>query len=298
MRRDERPMPQPSSRRNLPHDRRLPRDGTLPDGERPDPSSDRRILKALLFSVGLFCLVSAAYAPRASATSPLELYYEVTELSPGNFHYDFTLVLDDFDFTWFPGQRFEWIVFGDIILDTSPLTDFIGEIDDLPVGPFFNYSVTTGQHNGPTLTPVSAAWVPGFVTDYLTWSGTSSAELAPGELLFSCLNGTGELPDLKVANRVFSSPPFVRGDTNQDGNFDVSDVIFLVFALFVPLSQQPACDSSADLNDDGEVDVSDAVAGLGSLFVPGSPPVPPPANRCDVDPTLDGLTCIDFAQCP
>lgn len=253
--------------------------------------------RPLLLGVLGFALFTLPTSARAGG-SPLNLYYEVVDFSGGEYTYEFTLTLDDSDLTWFPGQRFEWIIFGDQLFGPSPLTDFVGNPGSLPIGPFTGYSISTGQHNGPTLAPVSLPWIPSAPGVSLVWSGTSTADLLPGQLLFSCLGGSGELPNLQVAIRLYPSITFRRGDINQDGLADVSDVIFLVTALFIPLAPQPLCDSSADVNDDGAIDVSDAVTLLAALFIPGTPPLPAPAAFCGIDPTSNGLDCTDFVGCP
>lgn len=90
---------------------------------------------------------------------------------------------------------------------------------------------------------------------------------------------------------------FRRGDLNEDGAVDVSDVVFTLGALFIPGSPQPSCFDAADANDDGMFDVSDAVEILFSLFVPGSMPLAAPgAFTCGTDPTPDALDCV--APCP
>lgn len=91
---------------------------------------------------------------------------------------------------------------------------------------------------------------------------------------------------------------FRRGDTNNDGGFDISDVVFALGALFVPGSPTLPCADAGDGNDDGGFDVSDAVYMLSALFVPGSPPPPDPGpTTCGDDPTMDSLDCATSA-CP
>lgn len=85
---------------------------------------------------------------------------------------------------------------------------------------------------------------------------------------------------------------FVRGDSNADESFDVSDPIFSLAALFTPGAPNPGCSDAADANDDGLFDVSDAVFTLSALFVPGSPPPPAPHPMCGLDTTPDGLDCV------
>ncbi|MEM7262805.1 MAG: hypothetical protein AAF488_12500 [Planctomycetota bacterium] len=47
-----------------------------------------------------------------------------------------------------------------------------------------------------------------------------------------------------------TGPVFRRGDVNDDGVFDVSDMVFGLASLFIPGSDFPPCVSSADLNDE------------------------------------------------
>ncbi|MEM7263288.1 MAG: hypothetical protein AAF488_14965 [Planctomycetota bacterium] len=105
--------------------------------------------------------------------------------------------------------------------------------------------------------------------------------------------GAFEAVDLCV-----SATSFERGDTNDDGGFDISDAIFGLGALFVLGAPQPTCFDAADANDDGTFDISDAVATLSALFVPGSPSPPAPFGACGADPTTDGLDCGSFGSCP
>lgn len=96
-----------------------------------------------------------------------------------------------------------------------------------------------------------------------------------------------------------TGPEFVRGDTNADGNFDISDPIFALSALFVPGSPSATCADASDVNDDGSFDISDAIFALSSLFVPGSPNPAAPFPGCGEDPTdTDPLDCADFSPCP
>ncbi|MCA8961316.1 MAG: hypothetical protein KDC38_12415 [Planctomycetes bacterium] len=100
------------------------------------------------------------------------------------------------------------------------------------------------------------------------------------------LNIIGHTPGCVVGSS------FARGDTNQDGLFDISDAVASLAALFIPGTPPPACLDACDTNDDGLFDISDAVFTLASLFIPGSAPIAPPAHPdCGADPTADGLDC-------
>jgi len=70
---------------------------------------------------------------------------------------------------------------------------------------------------------------------------------------------------------------FARGDFNGDGGFDISDPIYLLFALYVSGAPQQSCDDACDANDDDNVDIGDAIYVLNFLKSPGAPP--PPLSR-------------------
>lgn len=116
----------------------------------------------------------------------LILEYSVSQDAHG-FTYDFLLHPDE---GWEPGMGWRWIVFGDCPGCDSPLADFVGEQDDLPIGPWTAYCSSGGGHNGPTLCEVSEYWIPESADDLLMWSGTSSTDVREGELLYSTLAGT------------------------------------------------------------------------------------------------------------
>jgi hypothetical protein len=72
---------------------------------------------------------------------------------------------------------------------------------------------------------------------------------------------------------------FMRCDTNNDGENDLSDGVFTLLNLFAG-GIAPACPASSDCNVDGAVDLSDVVFSLNYLFLAGEPP-PPPYPGCD-----------------
>ena len=73
----------------------------------------------------------------------------------------------------------------------------------------------------------------------------------------------------------------VRGDSNQDGDLDVSDAIFALNYLFVG-GAEPPCLAAADVNGTGFVDLSDSIYLLSFIFI-GGPPPPVPYPECGVD---------------
>lgn len=159
--------------------------------------------------------------------TPLRLDYTVEDLGGGLFDYDFRLVVDNNDESYAPGQVWNWIIFGDIPGTSgntpSPLTNWVGDLSNS--SPFItSFSSSGGGHNGPTIygtddeftNSVLAVWRPNGVGDSLQWSGTSTANLLQGDLLFSTLQARlsesppvdfGVRADFEVANRVSSLEP-------------------------------------------------------------------------------------------
>ncbi|MBX3382600.1 MAG: hypothetical protein KF864_03725 [Phycisphaeraceae bacterium] len=199
-------------------------------------------------------LAALALAASAACATPLTLTYSVSDLGGGVYRYEFTLTLDNNDGTWFPGQNFNWITFGDAQESTSPLASFVGELP-APV-PFDDegFSFSGGFHNGPTLLDFGTefnfiGWVPTSIGETLEWAGTANVDLAEGELLWSNLIGNGVPADFVPAVRDGRGGGCV-GDFNQDGGIDGADVeaFFLAWE-----DSEPA----ADVNQDGGVDGAD-----------------------------------------
>ncbi len=88
-----------------------------------------------------------------------------------------------------------------------------------------------------------------------------------------------------------ATPPvnFRRGDTNHDGEYDISDGVVTLLHLF---AGRPAeCADALDANDDGALDVSDAIRLLQWLFLGGNRLPPPGPAALGLDPTGDSLDC-------
>ena len=89
----------------------------------------------------------------------------------------------------------------------------------------------------------------------------------------------------------------IPGDCNQDGTFDLSDVVHLLGFLFqgtpaaLPCSTDEANLALLDCNQDGGVDLSDAIYKLAFLFQGGTPP--PQEAGCTVIPN-----CPPNQACP
>jgi len=81
---------------------------------------------------------------------------------------------------------------------------------------------------------------------------------------------------------------FRRGDADGDGAMELTDAIAVLDRLFLG-GEALRCPDAADANDDGEIDLTDPIAILSRLFSGGDALPPPGTDRCEVDPTPDGL---------
>lgn len=97
---------------------------------------------------------------------------------------------------------------------------------------------------------------------------------------------------------IATSDPFIRGDANGDGMFDIADPVQTLGTLFVPGSDVPPCLDAADSNDDETHDISDAIYSLSALFATGAPLPPAPHPDCGNDATGDALDCAMYVGCP
>lgn len=87
---------------------------------------------------------------------------------------------------------------------------------------------------------------------------------------------------------------FVRGDANRDDSVDIADALALTGELFGP-EREVFCFEAADTNDDAQFDVADVVYLLSHLFFGGAPPAAP-YPECGADP--DGLQLGCELTCP
>ena len=90
---------------------------------------------------------------------------------------------------------------------------------------------------------------------------------------------------------------FHRGDTNDDGDVNLSDAVHVLNWLFLQ-GDAPTCVDAADVDDDGNVLLTDAVSLLNFLFLQGVPPADPgpPPNECGTDDTAP-LGCEAYGSC-
>ncbi len=141
-------------------------------------------------NIGIAAIALAAVAlvvPSATAQPQILLAYDYVDIGGGQYEYEFEISLSD---QWAPGMGWRWFIFGDQQSAPSPLTNFVGDQGDLPIGPWTAYTSSGGFHNGPTLGYVLEYWVPSSGDEKLTWSGTSTAALDEPDLLYSTLAGT------------------------------------------------------------------------------------------------------------
>ncbi len=89
---------------------------------------------------------------------------------------------------------------------------------------------------------------------------------------------------------------FLRGETNEDGDLNVSDAVAILIYLFTD-REILNCVNSADIDDDGQVLLNDPIRLLEYLFLSGEPPQAP-FKSCGFDPTPGGeLTCVSQVNC-
>ncbi|MBI4605328.1 MAG: hypothetical protein HY721_25470 [Planctomycetes bacterium] len=82
---------------------------------------------------------------------------------------------------------------------------------------------------------------------------------------------------------------FIRGDSDQNGQIEITDPIFSLGYVFLG-TESPYCMDALDANDDGKVDLSDPIITLGYLFA-GGIVIPPPFPQTAIDTTADALDC-------
>ena len=76
----------------------------------------------------------------------------------------------------------------------------------------------------------------------------------------------GQIFDVRARR---ASVPFVWGDCNADGAFDIGDILRIVLLVF-QRTEEVDCPASCDPNGDGEFSITDAVVVLNFLFLQGT----------------------------
>ena len=140
-----------------------------------------------------------------------------------------------------------------------------------------------------------ATWVPSRAGEWLVFgvlegdsAGYFARDLDSGVQSRVARSVTGSL--IAVSGTPELESEFLRGDSNGDGSFDVSDPVSTLIFLFQSLSTPP-CKDALDSNDDGSVNLTDPIYSIHSLLLSGEPP-PAPFPTSGRDPTPDDLRCL------
>ena len=117
---------------------------------------------------------------------------------------------------------------------------------------------------------------------------SDGATVDPDELVSGDITITPGMPSLTE---------FVRGDGNDDGTVDVSDVVFIA-KWAAGVGTAGTCDDAGDANDDGSLDIADPNFLIGYLFL-GDPAPASPFGACGEDTTGGtAASCVSFNSCP
>lgn len=154
-----------------------------------------------------------------------------------------------------------------------------------------------GNAEFPAGADVTMARLVGDISPTAVDGATSSIEIAdrigepPTILKFERAGFPGEqlVPSPAPGQITIGSVPFVRGDSNEDTQFNIADVVFVLNHLFAS-GAASKCQKAMDANDDGTVNIADPVRILNALFA-GENPLPAPHPDRGVDPTPDPVPC-------
>ncbi len=127
----------------------------------------------------------------------------------------------------------------------------------------------------------------------LPGNATSYQEIPPDRDRYLVYSVRGVV-DGNFGNTAFCEIPplpegFIRGDVDQNKSPEITDAIRILEYLFLS-GPEPICDDAADTDDDGEILISDVIRLLFHLFL-GQNPLPLPYPDPGEDPTPDFLTC-------
>ncbi|HVR76016.1 MAG TPA: PEP/pyruvate-binding domain-containing protein [Planctomycetota bacterium] len=117
--------------------------------------------------------------------------------------------------------------------------------------------------------------------------------LSPG---FDVLERPRVLCYQKAPAGELGSCAFRRGDTDTNGDVNLTDAVFLLRHLFQGGGPLP-CEDAGDFNDDDFVEITDAVLILLFLFQGVDLSEPPGPFECGLDPTFDLLSDCDDSAC-
>ncbi|MBI4582720.1 MAG: FG-GAP repeat protein [Planctomycetes bacterium] len=84
--------------------------------------------------------------------------------------------------------------------------------------------------------------------------------------------------------------PFIRGDSNNSGDVDLTDAVTILLYLFLG-TVELKCKDAADVDDNGSLEITDAIRLRLYLFVGSELPPAIPYPDAGGDPTTDTLSC-------
>jgi RHS repeat-associated protein len=138
---------------------------------------------------------------------------------------------------------------------------------------------------GATMATFNVSTAPFLVPKMVTISATYNGVEKTDELTF------GPLPA--------AQPEFHRGDSDGNGQLQLTDAVRILGFLFLGQAP-PTCLDAGDADGNNQLQLTDAVRILGFLFLGQAPPVapgPPPA-ACGVDNDDTHLGCASYTMCP
>jgi hypothetical protein len=125
----------------------------------------------------------------------------------------------------------------------------------------------------------------------VVWSDTRIvAEFAssPSEVTVNSVYGTDTSEVAGSGNSTF-----LRGDSNADGEVDISDAVHTLGFLFLG-TPAPSCPDASDSDDNALLEITDAVLTLNWLFLGQGDLASPGPEACGSDPTEDALPACDY----
>ena len=171
----------------------------------------------------------------------------------------------------------------EIVLDASATDDGNGGTQELS----YEWELVEGPESATITEPMAAS------------TRVEFSDLGDYTLRVTVDDGLDTATADVVVHVVFEGPSglFRRGDTNTDGEVDISDGVFVLLFLFAG-GDRPSCGDAADVDDSAEIDLTDAVSVFNFLFLDGVAP-PAPGTACGPDPTDDDdIDCADYSHCP
>ncbi len=175
-------------------------------GRRPSISSRKTLFQGEKRRQARSLFFEPLEARRVLAGFPLKLEYTVTpQPATSNFKYDFALKVDNSGNTYAAGQGWGFIVFGHDVANVSPSLTAFSATTAAP-SPFTSFGTTS---SGYSLTPLFGTyWQPATVSSQITWSGTSTADVPQGQLLFDAFTATGGASSFSnaIATRLVATP--------------------------------------------------------------------------------------------